>query len=222
MDEKKRNNKARVFDVVVKKRKPAPSAEAPAEILPSGANESKPTKTKKTGKAAAKIKATLKKQPKFLKKVASYIKHHKVLILTSALTAVAVVVVVIVVVSINHHPITDDYFVTDETKYVMTLTPETDEKKTPNSRGLVQTFYVYDRDGDTITGIKTYFEYVDEATAKTNYEKTKDQQEFKNAELNGKYIIVTMDKDQYKGLKTSDVEQQIENIQRFINSKDSK
>lgn len=111
-------------------------------------------------------------------------------------------------------PVNDEYFVTDDTKYVVDLSP------TGNSTS-VKTHVVYTYDGDTVTGMKTYFEYADEESAERALESVKNLVEFANSqvELEGRYIVATANEDQYKGLTASDVKQQTEAIRQFQSSR---
>ena len=89
---------------------------------------------------------------------------------------------------------------------------------TTASGDLVKTFFIYTYDGDNVSGLKTYFEYTDEESAKKAYELRKDQPEFKGAVVEGKYIVVTADSDQFKGLTADDVRQQTEAIEQYQRS----
>ncbi len=119
----------------------------------------------------------------------------------------------------NKETLGDEYFKSDDTKYVIDLFPE---EGNPNSS--VKTHVVYSYDGDAVTGMKTYFEYADSEAAEKALPSVKGLSEFKNnsVELDGKYIVVTANEDQYKGLTASDVKQQTEAIQQFQSSKSSK
>jgi secreted protein with Ig-like and vWFA domain len=108
-------------------------------------------------------------------------------------------------------PITEDYFVSDDTKTVIPLTTNGNN-----------TYLVYTHDGDIVTGLKTYFKYADQETAKNTFEVAKDQPELKNASLNGQYIVVTADESQYKGLTVSDIKQQTEALHLFQNTNQAK
>lgn len=128
--------------------------------------------------------------------------------------AIAAFAITIIVIMATRKPaISEDYFVSDETKTSITLTPSSD-----NGTGLVQTFLVYTYDGENVSGLKTYFEYQDEETAKTTLESVKDQPEFKGAVIESKYIVVTADESQYKGLTASDVMQQAEALKAYQDS----
>lgn len=150
-------------------------------------------------------------------------KNNKNLIfgICAAILVVAVVVVAIIFATSSSSPkLNDAYFVSDDTKYVLTVdgdgtTTETeDEEFTP-----AKTHIVYYYSGDTITGVTTYIEYADEATAKTVFDvyKDQDQEGVKSVSLNGKYIVVEMTEDQYADITASDVKQQIELMEMLKN-----
>ena len=112
---------------------------------------------------------------------------------------------------INQPTVTDDFFVSDDTKTTIDISP-TNNNATSDHQ--TRTVYEYD-DNDNVISMKTYFEYADEAAASTAYASLKDQPEFKNSELKGKYIIVTADESQFKGLTASDIRQQAEAIRAY-------
>lgn len=131
-----------------------------------------------------------------------------------ALCATAVVILIITVLT-THPTIQDDYFISDDTKTTISLTPSASESSTSS---LVQTHFVYTYDGEDVSGLKTYFEYPDEESAKAAFESAKDQPEFKGAIIEGKYIVVTADESQFKGLTASDIKQQADALQKFQDS----
>lgn len=102
------------------------------------------------------------------------------------------------------------YFVSDDTKSVLNLESE-------NGTSTRKTHIVYEYDGDKVSAIKTYFEYIDEATAAASIESLKKQPEFEKSkvELDGKYIIVTANEDSFKGLSADDVKQQVKAIEDY-------
>ena len=119
----------------------------------------------------------------------------------------------VLILNIFRHPeINDEYFVSDDTKSVISMDVG---DSTTASGDLVKTFFVYTYDGDNVSGLKTYFEYTDEESAKKAYELRKDQPEFKGAVVEGKYIVVTADSDQFKGLTADDIRQQTEAIEQY-------
>ena len=132
-------------------------------------------------------------------------------VICATTVAILITVVSVVVLLSIPQPITEDYFVSDDTKTVITLTANGNN-----------TYLVYTHDGDTVTGLKTYFKYADQETARNTFEVAKNQPELKNAFLNGQYIVVTADESQYKGLTVSDIKQQTEALHLFQNTNQAK
>lgn len=135
--------------------------------------------------------------------------------------AVAVVVVVIVAVVLatsGSSKLSDAYFVSDNTKYVLTM--EGDDLDTEDEEyTIVKTHIVYNYSGDKITGMSTYAEYADEATAKKAYEiyKSADQDGIKKLYVDGKYVVAEMEEDQYADLTVDSVKSQIEFMEMIKN-----
>lgn len=122
------------------------------------------------------------------------------------------VIVVVIVISINKEPISDDYFVSDDTKSVISLGSGSTSSEGGSSS---HTRIVYTFDGDKVTGLKTYFEFPDNESAAAALESYKSQPEFKNVEQSGKYIIVTSDASSFEGLTADDVRQQAAAIEQM-------
>ena len=146
-------------------------------------------------------------------------KDNKNLII-GCLAAVAVVVAIIItVVVINNNSLNDNYFVSDGTKYVLTI--EADASDESDQYAPLKTHLVYTYDGDKVTGMKTYYVYGDNDSAKKAFDALKDainnEEEAKSMELNGKYIIITASEESYKDLTASDVKQQIEFMEKLQN-----
>ncbi len=148
---------------------------------------------------------------------------------TNKITPYLVCVVIFVIVAagiaavlyfINRRPADEDFFVSDDTKTTISLPVSSSDSTGDSSH--VQTRFVYEYDGDNVVGLKTYFEYTDEEAARVALEARKSLPEFKNAVLEGKYIVVTADADQFKGLTASDVRQQADAINQFNASKEQK
>ena len=100
-----------------------------------------------------------------------------------------IIIIVAIVIAISHRPtVDDDFFVSDDTKTTINIPTGTDSTSDHQTR----TVYEYDDDNNVIS-MKTYFEYSDSDAAATAYASLKDQPEFKNATLQGKFIIVTAD-----------------------------
>ena len=143
---------------------------------------------------------------------------HKYLpiIIAASVLAVTIIAIIITITSLSHPTIDDNFFTSDDTKTTIPLTPSGDDTKTTS---LTKTYLVYDYDdNDNVISMKTYFEYPDAETAKTAYESVKDQPEFKGAKVQDKYIIVTADESQYKGLTAYDIKQQADALKAFEES----
>lgn len=136
-----------------------------------------------------------------------------------AVVAIVVVVVVAVVLSMNNNRLNDSYFVSDGTKYVITVESDAAELEgdeyTP-----IKTHLVYTYSGEEITGLKGYYEYADDAKAQAaaNYLKENAADAYKEIAVEGKYVVVTSNEADYEGVTTSDVKQQIEFMESLKNS----
>ena len=148
-------------------------------------------------------------------------KNNKNLLIGVCASILVVVIAVIVFFATrNSETINDAYFVSDNTKYVLTLpndaTSESTDEYTP-----VKTHMVYYYSGDDITSIKSYYEFTDEVTARAAYAEAKSDSSsndlLKNSSVNGKYIIIVADESEYKDLKASDIKQQIELFETIKN-----
>ncbi len=150
-------------------------------------------------------------------------KNNKNLIIgicTAAVAVVAIVIAIIFIIKGSGPTLNDDYFKSDDTKYVMTINADSSEiDEDDDDYPPVKTHFVYTYSGDKITGLKTYVEYSDASTAEKAFKalKDSDEEEAKNAELNGKYIIVTNDESEYEDLTPSDVKEQIEFYEKIQN-----
>ena len=142
-------------------------------------------------------------------------KNNKNLIIgICAAVVVVVVIIVAIVLAGSGNKLNDQFFVSDNTKYVLTMDAEDmgmdGEEYSPSKVHIV---YFYS--GDEVTDLKSYYEYADEASAKSAFEAFKELgDDESNYTVEGKYIILTADKEEYEDLTASDVKQQIE----FMNS----
>lgn len=167
-------------------------------------NTTKKTETAKTKTTAKNSKTKAKKENK----------QNLIIGICVAAAAVIAVIIAIVLIINNNNTLNDSYFKSDDTKYVLSVDAEElsfDEDKLHYVP--VKAHVVYTYSGDEITGMKTYAEYADASTAEKAFKEFKDSDEadeMKNAELNGKYIIVTNESSQYEGMTASDVKKQIE------------
>lgn len=138
-------------------------------------------------------------------------KNNKNLIIGICTGVLIIAVVIIAVIFATRSTLNDSYFVSDGSKYVLTVDRdmlETENKETSP----IKTHVVYYYSGDAITGVTTYMEFADDATAKAALDlyKNADQTGVKSLKTNGKYLVVEMTEDQYKDITTSDVKQQVE------------
>ena len=128
---------------------------------------------------------------------------------------VVIIAIVVAVIFATRGPqINDAYFVSDGSKYVLNVDNNSDDENAP-----IKTHIVYTYSGDKITGMFTYGEFKDEATAKNafeNYESVEDDS-IKNVSLNGKYIVIESAEDEYKDLTPAEVKSQIELYESFKN-----
>ncbi len=138
-------------------------------------------------------------------------KNNKNLIIGICAGVLVIAVVIVAVIFATKSSLNDAYFVSDDSKYVLTVDRdmlETEDKE--NSP--IKTHIVYYYSGDTITGVTTYMEFDNDATAKVALDlyKNADQTGVKSLKTDGKYLVVEMTEDQYKDLTASDVKQQVE------------
>ena len=163
-----------------------------------------PTNAKKT-----RTKSTTKKVLPFSKKNLTYA-------VCGLIVIVAVGVLTWTLISrLNRGVSEETTFASNDNQTTITIEP-TD---TGSNSNISHTRTVYEYDGDNVVGMKTYFEYADNEAAKSAYESLKDQPEFKGAEVVDKYIIVTADPSQFKGLTADDIRQQAEAIEQFQKSR---
>lgn len=137
-----------------------------------------------------------------------------------ALVTIIVVVVIVILARNSANVLNDDYFKSDDTKYVLTYETDSIDVDSEGEEYIpVKTHIVFDYSGDEITGMKSYAEFADAATAEKAYQQLKDSdsEEAKNAELKGKYIVFTNDKSEYEELTASEVKERIELMEALKN-----
>jgi|GEM_PF-1736080 len=126
---------------------------------------------------------------------------------------VAIVVIVAVVLATSGTKLNDSYFVSDDTKYVLTIDSDSmyneEDEVVPIKAHLVYTY-----SGDDITGLKAYYEFANESDAKKAYDQyqsdTIESEAYKEVVQDGKYVILTANESEYEGLTASDIKQRIE------------
>lgn len=160
-------------------------------------------------------------------KKASKNKKNVIIGICSAVAAVILIAVAVVVIVINTNKKLDDsYFVSDGNKYVLTINysdiaSETDlgedSAYMPNK---IHEVYTYS--GDTITGLKHYYEYSDENSAKNAFEFIKAESAGEGASdtadvsIDGKYIIAVADESEYSDYTASNIKETIEFYQESM------
>lgn len=123
----------------------------------------------------------------------------------NVLIFVALVAVVVVLIVMNNNnnkiEITDDYFVSDDSKYVSTMDKEITNYENSEYEPPIS-HMVYYISGDMVSDIKLFYEYDDEDDAKEAYDNISmdDKKWATGKTLNGKYIIFQFVKDEYKGM----------------------
>ncbi len=129
------------------------------------------------------------------------------LIFFGIIIAAVIAVVIGVCIAINlNQPINDAYFVSDDSKYVLNM--KNDEA---DNHDVIAIHAVYYYSGDTVTGAKSFYEFEDEETAKTTYEKISPKEGDTNTySLNGKYVVITAGEDTVKKINLEDIKTQIE------------
>ena len=129
--------------------------------------------------------------------------------IVAAVVAVALIAVIVVVVVMSSKKLDDSFFVSDDTKYVLTLSSSDGifsldvDKYTPEKAHIV---YFYS--GDEITGVNVYYEYESDAVAKDAVEYFNGQDivesEIEKIETDGKYVVVKATSEVYEGMTAED------------------
>ena len=137
---------------------------------------------------------------------------------------VALIVAIVLIVVFVAKPggaggdLSDAYFVSDDSKLVMTL--ESDEASYDEEEyAPAKSHMVYYKSGDKITGVSVFYEYKDEATAKLANDHISDESraEAKEIKLRGKYIEIVMKEDTYSDTTADEIKQQIEFMEMLKN-----
>ena len=129
------------------------------------------------------------------------IKQYRALTIVAIVAAILVVALAIVLG--KPQSISDDYFVSDDTKLVAKL----DASQAAYESGEYEpawTYIVYEYKGDEITNAKVYFAYDDDEQAReANAHISLDNKVWAyEKQLNGKYIVFSLFKYQYVNLTT--------------------
>lgn len=142
-------------------------------------------------------------------------------LITGICVAVVVIVVIIiaVILATRGGTLNDSYFVSDGTKYVLTIETADIEDGETDSHAPLKVHSVYTYSGDQITGLKIYYEYADATAAKAAFDSLTDEEKsgYKEIALDGKYLVLVTNESDYEGLTASEVKQQIEFIDSLKN-----
>ena len=145
-------------------------------------------------------------------------KDNKNLIINTCIILIVIVAIIataIVMLIIKGNTPSEEFFVSDGTKYVINLKGEESSSEEDDDYQAQEVHIVYYYSGEDITGIKTYYEYSTEAKAMAafNYYTEVLSEDYDNIEINDKYVILTSNESDYKNKTTYDVEQQIKFIE---------
>lgn len=140
----------------------------------------------------------------------------------AGIVVIAVVVAVVVVALMGGNGgINDDYFVSDDTKAVITFDGDQASmifgEGAPNKVHIVYTF-----DGDKVTSYKSYYEYSDnnaasEAKNKLSEEVSGLEDTYSEIVVNGKYLVLSAPESEYAEMTAESAKQQIELLEAFKN-----
>ena len=139
--------------------------------------------------------------------------------------AAAIVVAVIVIILLTRggglggQALNDDYFVSDNSKYVFTLGADEIDIEGQTYKP-VKTHLIYFYNGNEITGLKYYYEYDSADAAKKAYNELDSDLRsiYKDVAVNDKYVIMTSNETDYEGLTADDVKQQLEFMEMIKNT----
>lgn len=128
-----------------------------------------------------------------------------------AVLVIAVIGIAIFFATRGTGQINDNYFVSDNTKYVLTMDGDAMGVSDDPNHAPVKTRQVYFYSGDKITGATLYLEFADESAAKSALEYFKQQDDSTSGlSVNGKYIVAEMPEDEYSDMTASEVKQYID------------
>ncbi len=141
-------------------------------------------------------------------KFIGFIKKNYKIILVAVVALVVVIVLAISASNSFYEPIDDNYFVSDDSKLILTLTKESASLETSEYEPDI-THIVYYYSGDDIIDARVFYSYKSEEEAREADKniKTDDKNWVTGRKLNGKYIIFNTNSDFRSGLTTSFVKQ---------------
>lgn len=159
-------------------------------------------RAKVEAKSAAKVEAGAKVAAKNRKRGVS------IFWAVGAILALAVVIALIVVLN-QPEKISQDFFVTDDTKVVMSIDGELSAMEEGEYEPEV-TRWVYFHNGEKVTNVKVYYEYEDEEDAAEAFDNITMSEFVAGKVLNGKYIVLQMKDDELGDISLEDIREQVE------------
>lgn len=134
-----------------------------------------------------------------------------IIAICGAVAAVVLIVLLVVFLGRGGRELDESYFVSDGTKLVLTI--ESDPSmKTDNEQEPINSHLVYAYSGETITSLKVYYQYENPVKAKTAFDilHASNNGQYKDVQLEGRYVVLIANDSEYNYLKASDVKQQID------------
>ena len=129
----------------------------------------------------------------------------------AAVVVVIVIVVAVVLATRGSKQLNDAYFVSDNTKYALTLDGDAMGMSTDSSNTPVKTHVVYTYSGDKVTGMAVYLEYANESAAKSALDSFKESEsDMSGVYVNSKYIVAEMPESEYSSMTASDAKETVE------------
>lgn len=139
-----------------------------------------------------------------MEKFKQFIKKNRRIVIIAAVALFIVVLVAILASGSYYEPIDDDYFVSDDSKLVYTLSKKMSNFETSENEPEL-TYIVYYYAGDDIINARMFYSYDSEEEAgEANKNITMDDKDWATSrKLNGRYIIFNTTSDFWSGLTTS-------------------
>lgn len=140
-------------------------------------------------------------------------KSDKKSLIIACVALVAVIIITIVtLLLLPNKKIDDNFFVSDDTKYVLTLNSEEGLDLDFKEYIPEKTHLVYFYSGDKVTDLKVYCDFKTEDEAKKAAENMKEKidESVDSLSVEGKYVVVKMNKSQYENISADEAKQQID------------
>ena len=116
----------------------------------------------------------------------------------------------------NQSSVSTNYFVTDDTKYVLELEGNMIAMESEDNVP-VKYYQVFTYSDETVTGMKIYYEYKDHAAAEAAYEEISrvygENEEVAEIVVDGKYVVLTAAESEYSEMSVEEVKQYIDFMQ---------